>query len=156
MPDSPIDALPTENAPKRRGRKPGGTNGAPAENTKRQSESIAKIDGMLDIVLSGAGMMAMQYNRADGMIIISGKDRLKASIIELCKQDKRIRDMLLDMATSSAYVGVIIASASIIIPILANHNLIPPIFGMGNVGGANAVQSNGTGAPADFTAVMSN
>lgn len=52
------------------------------------------------------------------------------AILVLAQQDKNVRDMLLAMTTGGAYTNVIIASVPIIVAILANHNLIPPLFTM--------------------------
>lgn len=65
----------------------------------------------------------------DGTVISLGAPALIDAIIVLCQQDKEVRAFFLSLTTGSAYANVVIASLPIIIGILANHNLIPPIFG---------------------------
>ena len=85
------------------------------------------------MLLGAAGLMAVAGGKlaADGQAIAMGAPNLTASIVELCRQDKRVREFMLSLTTGSAYANVAIATMPIVIAILANHNLLPPILGIG-------------------------
>ncbi len=65
----------------------------------------------------------------DGAVIRAGSPALVDSICVLCQQDKSVREFMLSLTTGSAYANVVVASLPIVVGIMANHNLIPPIFG---------------------------
>jgi len=112
---------------KRRGRVPGGV------NVKAQGETLKRIETGFKGMLQGAGslMLAMGGKVAlDGQAILLNEPNLTASVVELCRQDKRAREFMLSLTTGSAYANVAIATVPIVIAILANHNLLPPIFGI--------------------------
>ncbi len=123
-------------APKRRGRKPGATNAVAA----RQTETLNKIRTTLEMLFGTASTLAIATGGVDkdgipkplardGIVIKQGAPNLIEAILVLCQQDKNVRDFFLSLSTGSAYANVVIASLPIVIGILANHNLIPPIFG---------------------------
>lgn len=93
-----------------------------------QKQTLDRIRLMLEMTFGGATMIAGRANAVDGMIIKAGSPALIDSIMQLCEQDKRVRDFLFDLSSSSVYLNVAMASAAIIVPILANHGLIPPLF----------------------------
>lgn len=97
-------------------------------NRGKDDEALALIAGSLTLALEGVSGLVSVVNPIDGMCIKVGSDRLVSSIVALAKQDKNVRLYLLKLATQSAYMNVIGSVMVIIIPILANHNLLPPIF----------------------------
>lgn len=105
--------------PKKRGRKPGSV------STKAD---IERIRVMLSVYLSGTSALVSKVNQIDALIIESGAPNLINAICVLAEQDKNVRLFLLQLSITGAYGGVIMASLAIIVPILANHNLIPPLF----------------------------
>lgn len=114
------------NAPKRRGRKPGST------TTVKQTETLKKIRTTLELMFGTAsGLMGAAGGKIalDGVIIRQGSPALIDALIVLCEQDKHVREFFISLGTGSAYANVVIAAMPMVIGIMANHNLIPPIFG---------------------------
>lgn len=105
---------------------------APKKTRKPRQTSIDKqlerIELMLDSALGGATKFAELKNPFDAMVLQAGAPNLKQSILDLSREDKKVRDWLFDLSTSNLYLNVVAASLAIIIPILYNHNLIPPLF----------------------------
>lgn len=114
---------------------------------QRQTESLRKIRSTLVMIFSGvAGSLRMfgtltqndaltadshvisPINTVTGNANDSSQELIEA-IIKLAEQDKNVRDMLLSLGNGSAYTNVLVAALPMIIAILANHNLIPNIFG---------------------------
>jgi hypothetical protein len=83
---------------------------------------------MLTMAMGATAGVACRINQVDGAIISAGSKDLIDAIIELCRVDKSVRLYLSALATQSVYAGVIMAALAIIVPILANHGLIPPLF----------------------------
>ena len=134
--DGAVGFSANEEAPikKRRGRVPGSV--APA----KQTEALGKIKTTLQMIFGAASGMAIavgvstQNNalQRDGNILSpahKATDNLIDAILVLCQQDKAVREFFLAITTGSAYTNVVVASLPVVIAILANHNLIPPIFG---------------------------
>lgn len=112
------DATPVDVAPKRRGRPKGSTN---------RGANSSTIKAGLTSYVGTVGTMLMMFPKTynDGVVILQGADALTDSLVELAKQDKRVRNVLTTMCTGGAWGAVIIASAQIGIPIAANHGLLP-------------------------------
>lgn len=100
----------------------------PRQPRQNADEALETIRGALTLALSGVGATVMAVNMVDGMAIAQGTPKLVDSIIMLAKQDKAVRLYLLRIATQSAYLNVIGSVVAILIPIMANHKLLPPIF----------------------------
>ena len=133
-----------EIAPKKRGRKPGSV------SINRQTEALGKIRTTLEMIFgASAGIIATVGVKTNNIALVNDAkvltpsfpqenskpipnpqvQNLIESILVLCQQDKAVREFFLSLTTGSAYTNVVIAALPMIIAILANHNLIPPIFG---------------------------
>ena len=116
-----------ETAPKRRGRKPGSI------SAPKQTEVLAKIRTTLEVLFGTASALTIASGNPvlikDGHAIASGAPNLINSILILCQQDKNVRAFFISLSTGSAYANVMISAMPIVIAILSNHGLIPPIFG---------------------------
>ncbi len=84
---------------------------------------------MLDSALGMYASVAISKGWTPDVRVIAERGPMwKISILELSKEDKRVRDWLFDLSTSNLYLNVIVSSAALVVPILFNHNLIPPLF----------------------------
>lgn len=124
--DEVIETAVPENAPKKRGRKPGSQGVRQDASIGQIRTSLESIVGMITAGLYFSGKPTLQ---ADGQVIAQHSKNLVDSIVNLCKQDKNVRTFFLQLSQSSAYGTVVVAALPIIIGILANHGLIPPLFG---------------------------
>lgn len=79
----------------------------------------------LEDFFTSIGTMVYALNATDGAAILEGTPDLARSLNNLANEDERVRRMLERMLTGSAYGGVFMATAAILLPILANHNLLP-------------------------------
>ncbi len=123
----------TEEAPKKRGRKPGA-------QVSRETETLKKIRTTLEMMFGTVSTLAIASGGVDsngipkplardGLVIQQSAPNLIDALLVLCQQDKNVREFFLSLSTGSAYANVVIASIPLVIGIMANHNLIPPIFG---------------------------
>lgn len=70
------------------------------------------------------------YNQTDGQIYFEKINAVIDSIIDIARQNDKVRETLLRFATVSSYGQLVAAMSMLIVPILANHGVIPPIFAM--------------------------
>lgn len=119
-PDKPDDA-----PKKRRGRPPGSKNKSSGKST-----DTALKEGLESYVgLIGSGLTMFPRTREDGLVLLAGGDAWVEATMTLAKSDPRVRRAL-DMALSGgAWGGFIVATASIAVPIAANHGLVPAFVG---------------------------
>lgn len=132
---------------KRRGRPPGSKNKASGKST-----DAALKEGLESYVgLIGSGLTMLPRTRADGMIILEGGDAWVEATMTLAKSDPRVRHALDIALTGGAWGGFIVATASIAVPIAANHGLVPAFVGhmMQDMGtdDSNLDESGGEPAP---------
>lgn len=110
---------PGEEEPKRRGRPPGSKN-------KTTQISLSRIEAALGEQFTLIGMAVMAFNEYDGKVIIEGTPRLAKSVSNLCEKNPAIRKNVERLLAGGTYGEVIIAAGLIAVPIMANHNLMPP------------------------------
>ena len=104
-----------------------GTNDRAPRRASRKAE-LNTIAERLTMLLGAVSLAAGMFNARDGRIIDRGTDRLVTALIHLAEQDKRVYLLLQNLAVGGAYSEVTIAALAIIIPIMVNHNLLPPLF----------------------------
>jgi len=80
------------------------------------------------VTMAGLGLSAIPNPRlqADGYIIVQQSENFAKAWCELARTDVRVYNALRKICVGGAWGGVIIATASIVVPIAANHDLIPP------------------------------
>lgn len=104
--------------PKKRGRPPGSTN--------RNSMSIKSIEEGLSTQLTMLGTIVSVANAYDGRVILEGTPKLASSLADLCDKNPKVKRNIERMLAGGTYGEVIIAAALIAVPIMANHDLMPP------------------------------
>jgi len=112
-----------------------GLSGPPEDKKKRPSGkrasaprvsiSIDKIETELARTFGFVGVFVYARDQTCGTAIIEGTADLAKSLRVLAEQNKSVRRVLEKMITGGAWSGVALAGASIAIPILRHHNLIP-------------------------------
>lgn len=73
------------------------------------------------------GLAVYPINAFDGQCILQGAPQLSSSLIGVAETNPKVRDALQKFVTAGAWAGVAAAAAAIAIPILQNHNVIPPL-----------------------------
>lgn len=95
------------------------TDRAPKTGRKK---SLAKP---LTEFFTSIGSFVAIANQADGIAIIEGAERLAKALDAVAKDNATVYKNLERMVTGSTWGGVIFAASAIVVPILANHNLLP-------------------------------
>lgn len=116
----------SDGAPKKkRGRPPGSKNKVSGKST-----DAALKEGLESYVgLIGSGLTMLPRTREDGLVILAGGDAWVEATMTLAKSDPRVRHALDVALTGGAWGGFIVATASIAVPIAANHGLVPAFVG---------------------------
>lgn len=115
----------TDEAPKkRRGRPPGSKNKAGKSTDAALKEGLETYVGLI-----GSGLTMMPRTREDGLVLLAGGDAWVEATMTLAKSDPRVRHALDIALTGGAWGGFIVASASIVVPIAANHGFVPEFVG---------------------------
>lgn len=103
-----------------------------APKTRRSNKDLQRIrDGLNQYVsLIGAGLSftPSEKLRTDGEIILRGGPQLVDAVVALCEEDAKVRAMFLSLMTAGAYAQIVSAVMMIVLPILANHGVLPSIF----------------------------
>ncbi len=77
----------------------------------------------------GLGSLPNPKFQADGIVIVQQSEAFSHAWCELAKTDTRVYNALRKLCVGGAWGGVVIASASIVMPIAANHGFVPEIVG---------------------------
>lgn len=123
--DNPITKPARGRTPKRcdfhRTNKGSGSSGnrAPAWRDAAQvEEALTRYFNVL-----GAGVSFV--NEYDGSVITTGGAGIAHELVELAKTDKKLRERLELVTKPGKYGPLTLAVASVVLPIMANHNLLP-------------------------------
>lgn len=90
-----------------------------------QKEAVRSSLNQL-VMFAGGGLSVI--NKVDGQTVMMGGPALVTALVDLAEEDKTIRRYLDFLSKPGKYGPLILASMGIIIPILANHKLLPQIF----------------------------
>lgn len=123
------------------GRPAGGRNGAP---TGQLDKRLAELFGMI-------GLATFAVNQADGAAIIEHSEPIAKALQQLAKENPAVARFLNGLLQSSAWGGVIMATAPLVLKLCANHGLLPagPMAGlaaaMSAEGASDGAAGNGAG-----------
>lgn len=73
----------------------------------------------------GLGELVKLANEFDGKVIANGAPNLASALMKPAETNPKVRAALTKVADGGAWGAVIIAASAIVIPILANHQLLP-------------------------------
>jgi len=79
----------------------------------------------LEELFTTVGTVVYAVNQVDGTAIINGANGLAVSLNTVARDNPALYKNLERMVTGSAWGSVFIAAGAIVIPIMANHNLLP-------------------------------
>lgn len=114
-----------KDAKNRSGNAPKGSPRGRKRSTWPQKEAVRASLNQL-VMFAGGGLSVL--NRVDGKIVMDGGPNLVTALVDLAEEDKSIRRYLDFLSKPGKYGPLVLASAAIVIPILANHNLLPQFF----------------------------
>lgn len=130
------------------------TKGKPAG--RRRTPLTEPLAGLL----SSAGLLlyASDRTRADGEVILAGAPRLAEALSEVAVEQAaagkpQLYDTLKGITTASMWSNVVVAALAIVVPILANHGVIPPTLA-GAVTAAAGATGDGATLDADMLAAL--
>lgn len=101
-----------------------GSDEAPV-STGRETKQIKEIRVGLTAILIGSGKLVYNFNQFDGSVIQAGSPALVDAFCRAAQQNAWLRGYLLSLVHVSAWGDITMAAALIVIPILANHNMLP-------------------------------
>lgn len=104
--------------PKRRGRPPG--------STSKTTMSLSRIEDALNEQFTLIGTVVYTFNQYDGRCVLEGTPRLAKALANLCEKNPKVKRNIERMLAGGSYGEVILAAGLIAIPIMANHELMPP------------------------------
>jgi len=115
---------------KRAANRPGGSSAGPRAKTTRNGSwaRAAEIERALNTYIAGISTVIQIVNEEDGKIIAAGGPDVVAALVQLGRDDKKIRRALELAATPGKYGPLVMAILGIAFPIAVNHGLVPTII----------------------------
>ncbi len=87
---------------------------------------------LAELFAAGGTALAM-VNTYDGMVVLDKSERLAEELNDLAQKNDRVYAALENMLTAGVWSGLVMVTASIAVPIAANHGLVDrrlaPLFG---------------------------
>lgn len=113
--------------------------GPASDGEPKRGKRSSTLERDLKATLDGVATALLFVNPTDGQIVAQHSDKLASSWARLAAKNAGVRRVLTALTTGSAYGEVAIATLLVVIPILANHKLIPEHFvNLANVDSENA------------------
>jgi len=103
------------------------TGGSVSKSSGTRSNWEGPLASQLTELIQGLGAGISLIDKYDGMVIMQGGERLGHSLIGPARTNRKVRTALENMVQGGAWAAVVMASAAIIVPILAHHKLIPNV-----------------------------
>ncbi len=97
---------------------------------RRKGKATRELQQDVETFLTSLGIAVTMANANDGAAIINGTPGLASALANIAERNPKVRAVLESMTQGFAYSELVTASAVIIIPIMANHGLLPERFGM--------------------------
>lgn len=101
-----------------------------ARKRTTKKPTATQIRKNLDALWVTAGGITMGFDPYCGAVLVTRGPGVTDALMELSKQNPRVRQALEALATTSAWGGVAVAVAGVVAPILAHHKVIPAEIGM--------------------------
>lgn len=99
---------------------------AAKSSTKRSSNSsLGKLEKALSEQLTGMGAIIGLFQPFDGMVIAHNGATVAAALVKAAESNPRLRKALEGFITGSAYGEIAFALMGTMVPILANHDILP-------------------------------
>lgn len=103
---------------------------APKKTTRAPRDTAPKtrkknLTKPLTGFISTVGTMVSIANTADGLAILNGAERLAEALNNVAKENDRVYKALMTMIEVSVWGELTGATLAIILPIMANHDLLP-------------------------------
>lgn len=102
------------------------------------SKSAKNLAGDLEMLVATASialsMLPGEKFQADAAILAAGAPNLAQAWANLAEKNPAVRRVLEALTTGSMYTEVIMATAMVMLPIMANHGLVPDVVVQGMAG----------------------
>lgn len=97
------------------------------KDTAPKGKRPGPLAGRIESALTTLGTGVFILNADDGRIVIAGSHNLAVALDGLAKENPKVRAVLERALAGGAWGAVIMATAAIVVPILANHGVVQPI-----------------------------
>lgn len=85
----------------------------------------AEVENALNLLFKFGGAAVQAVNVVDGKVIAEGGPAISRALVDLGRTDRKLRRYLEVMTAPGKYGPLTFAIAGVVVPILANHGLIP-------------------------------
>lgn len=85
----------------------------------------SEVENALNLIFKFGGAAVVAIDAVDGHAIADGGPAISKALVDLGRTDKKVRRYLEMMAAPGKYGPLTIAVAGVVVPILANHGMIP-------------------------------
>lgn len=103
----------------------------PSEGRARTSSRLpawskaGEVENALNLIFKFGGAAVVAVNAEDGKAISNGGPAISKALVDLGRTDKKIRRYLETLSAPGKYGPLTLAVAGVVVPILANHGMIP-------------------------------
>lgn len=116
---------PPKYCPEHKDKRPPKVSNSRSQTSGKSWSRASEIEGVLNRYIEGAGWTIQLVNPVDGKVIADNGPAVIHEIVELAKDDARLRKPLEALATPGKYGPLGIAVLAVVMPIMANHGLLP-------------------------------
>lgn len=102
-----------------------GADKTPSGQSKKKSKATETLRQDVEMLLMAMGIGVAALNEEDGATVIKGSPNLAKALANASEKNPKLRSFLEKLTTGAAYTELVIAVSAIVLPILANHNLLP-------------------------------
>jgi hypothetical protein len=125
MADDPIAALAAERARRVASSPPRAETAPKPKRGRPPGAAKAPLQKRLQEAFGAIGIVVSVRNEYDGTCILTGAERLSIALDNLAKQNPAVRRTLEAVLAGGAYGEVLFAVSAILLPIAANHGVLP-------------------------------
>lgn len=115
---------------------------APKGRKSNVDKELERVKETLYPIVATVGIGVKMVNPVDGSIIIDKGTGVVDALCLVAKEDEQVRKALLMLTTGTVYTQLAIAVLALIVPILANHRLVPEVAAI-PFGGVPRVDDDG-------------
>lgn len=98
-------------------------------SSPRTSKDLASVQATLQDFYMTLGGAVMIIDDFDGMVIVERAPKLAESWIKLANSNPNVKKFLIKATSGGGFAAVIMAHASLALPILKHHDMLPTVFG---------------------------
>lgn len=98
--------------------------------SKKSAGRPPAMEKQLEQFFMTLGIMISPVNHFDSMVVVEMAEVNAKAWADLAQKNRRVKEYLEKMMETSAWGGVLMATAAIVVPVGMNHGVIPPTVPM--------------------------